>query len=286
MQRDDADIQAMVGQIKGQYQSPFDLQTVPSELVNIVTGLVASSDVEQSMSGESSINIDSEVLFRRFLADANSRDVKLETVVQHELAAIPPSMFHEDGSMRKTNMADLAKKLESHCEEQQLLPEKSTDGYVYNTAYIVDGMALLQALNVTLFKTFDDLAHVVLKKLNVCHHRYKSVSFVTLVVFDRYDKPISIKSAERSRRTGGDDAPTYVVSGPRVVPNYKRFMSNAANKTSLVEFISTYVAANAPTILPEDTSIVLAGRCIDGRTVQMITNAGVEELPRLFSSQE
>jgi hypothetical protein len=51
MQRDKADVQAMVGQIKGHYQSPFDLQTVPSELVNIVTGLVASSDVEQYMSG-------------------------------------------------------------------------------------------------------------------------------------------------------------------------------------------------------------------------------------------
>jgi hypothetical protein len=156
---------------------------------------------------------------------------------------------------------------------------------VYNTAYIVDGMALLQALNVSLFNTFDYLAHVVLKKLTACHHRDKSVSSVTLV-FDRYDKPNSIKSAKRSCRTGGDDAPTYVVSRPRVVPNYKWFMSNAAKKTSLVEFISTYVASNAPTILPEYTYIVLAGGCSDGRTVQMITNAGVEELPRLFSSQE
>jgi hypothetical protein len=219
----------MVGQIKGQYQSPFDLQTVSYELVNIVTGRVASSDVEQSLSGfldageaqqykfvterlseghtrsfwdtmprlktktfrdmkktasagESSINSNSEVLFRFLLAVANSRDVKMKTVPRHELAAIPPSMFHEDKSMRKTNMADLAKKLESHCEEQQLLPEKITDGSVYNMAYIVDGMAL----NVSLFKTIDDLAHVVLKKLTACHHRDKSVSSVTIVV-DRYD---------------------------------------------------------------------------------------------------
>ena len=58
--------------------------------------------------------IDSEVLFRRLLGVSKSRDVDMRKVLQYELAAIPPALFHGDGTMRKTNKADLAKKLESN----------------------------------------------------------------------------------------------------------------------------------------------------------------------------
>jgi hypothetical protein len=114
-QRDEADEQAMVDQIKVQCQN---LQTVTSELINIGTGLVASSDVEQSLSGfpdagEAQLSITmfaidnikivikytqfwGYVLFRCLLAAAN-RDVKLETAMHHELSAIPMSIFHEGG---------------------------------------------------------------------------------------------------------------------------------------------------------------------------------------------
>ena len=43
----------------------------------------------------------------------------METVMSHELAAVPPSLFYDDGSMRKTTKADLAKKLEAVVEESQ-----------------------------------------------------------------------------------------------------------------------------------------------------------------------
>ena len=36
----------------------------------------------------------------------------METVMSHELAAVPPSLFYDDGSISKTTKADLAKKLE------------------------------------------------------------------------------------------------------------------------------------------------------------------------------
>ena len=52
--------------------------------------------------------IDSEVLSRRLLGVSKSRDVDLRKVLQYELAAVPPALFHGDGTMRKTNKADLA----------------------------------------------------------------------------------------------------------------------------------------------------------------------------------
>ena len=65
--------------------------------------------------------MDSEVLFRRLLAVSKQRDVNLEQVLSHELAPVPPSLFNDEGTMRKTTKADLANKLESNCDEIQVL---------------------------------------------------------------------------------------------------------------------------------------------------------------------
>ena len=44
--------------------------------------------------------IDTEVLFRRLLAVSKNRDVDMRIVLEYELAAVPPSMFHDDGPAR------------------------------------------------------------------------------------------------------------------------------------------------------------------------------------------
>ena len=45
--------------------------------------------------------VDSEVLFRRLLVVSKQREVNLEDVLTHELSAISPLLFHDDGTMRK-----------------------------------------------------------------------------------------------------------------------------------------------------------------------------------------
>ena len=106
------------------------------------------------------VHMDSDVLFRRLLAVSKQREVSMETVMSHELAAVPPSLFYDDGSMRKTTKADLAKKLEAVVEETQQLPNVEEP-----SAYIIDGMALLQSLNDSTFQTFNDLGECVWKKI-------------------------------------------------------------------------------------------------------------------------
>ena len=49
------------------------------------------------------ITMNTEVLFRRLLAVSQNREVDLKKVLAFELAAVPPSMFHDDGALRKTN---------------------------------------------------------------------------------------------------------------------------------------------------------------------------------------
>ena len=64
--------------------------------------------------------------------------------------------------MRKTAKSNLAKKLESMCSEVDELPETDTSE---NAAYIIDGMAMLQALNDSLFKSVDDITQLLIKRV-------------------------------------------------------------------------------------------------------------------------
>ena len=106
--------------------------------------------------------IDSEVLFQRLLGVSKSRDVDLRKVLQYELAAVPPALLHGDGTMRKTNKTDLAKKLESNCPD--ILTELPHIPTSTSSAYITDGMAVVQSLNENHFRMFKDLAEVVQKR--------------------------------------------------------------------------------------------------------------------------
>lgn len=226
------------------------------------------------------IMVDSEVLFRRLLAVSKQRDVSLEQVLTHELAPVPPSLFNDDGTMRKTSKAELAKKLESNCEEYQILP----DSELHDTAYIIDGIALLQALDETRFETFDDLALSVLRKTQTLLNGNMGVISVTLI-FDIY-YCASIKQMERQRRVGDETTPNYVINGSRKVPNYRKFMKNTTNKAALVEFLCIFITLRAPHLLLEHQSITLAGGFQDGQIVKVVKKTGITDIPELFSTQE
>ena len=138
--------------------------------------------------------MNSEVLFRRLLAVSKQRDVNLELVLSHELTPVPPSLFNDDGTMRKTTKADLANTLEPNFDEFQVLAVSNDN----HTAYIIDGMVLLQALDESKFDTFNDLGHVVMQIMQSLLTSYLGETSVSLV-FDRYDCEISINQAAGTR---------------------------------------------------------------------------------------
>ncbi len=51
MKKDASDVGKIIDASVGQYQTPFDLETVPTSLINIVTGQVATQEVEKSLTG-------------------------------------------------------------------------------------------------------------------------------------------------------------------------------------------------------------------------------------------
>ena len=128
------------------------------------------------------------------------------------------SLFTDDGTMRKTTKTDLAKKLEYNCDEIQVLVVSHDN----HTAYIIDGIALLQALDESKFDAFNDLGLVVMQRIQSLLTSYLEVTSVTLV-FDRYDCETSFKQLELDCRTDRDTTPTYVIFGRRRFPNYRKF---------------------------------------------------------------
>ncbi|KAG1673350.1 hypothetical protein GQR58_015613 [Nymphon striatum] len=179
MQQDRKDATNIKEFIQSRCQNPFDLDNIPSTLVNITTGQVATPEVEKSLIGatekcqkatdelfaeridkrssgsfwdplprcpvvtfsskkkalsydkDRKLIIDTEILFRRLLSVSKNCEVDMRSVLSFELAAVPPSLFHDDGSMRKTTKAELTKKLEESCtnvitELPEILPSCSS----------------------------------------------------------------------------------------------------------------------------------------------------------------
>ena len=228
--------------------------------------------------------LETEVLFRRLLGVSKNRNIDMKMVLTYELAAVPPSLFHDDGMMRKTNKADLAEKLESFCSE---IFDLAQDTHA-PTAYIIDGMAMLQALNADHFKTFNDLAEIILKRLIRILRSPTFQAEIVTMVFDRYDSKNSIKTDERQRRGSAipQNMSTHHIIGSRTVPHYRQYLKVVSNKADLVLFVSNYILDKARNRLPEGTSIVMAGGFRDAETVIKVTAAGQERMEELFSTHE
>ena len=95
-----------------------------------------------------------------------------------------------------------------------------------STAYVIDGMALLQGMNERSFVTFDDLWQQVLHCLSRIFDDNIGVEVIA-VVFDRYDNPQSIKQLERLCR-GDEKGPSYTITSSRAVPNFRQLCANPA----------------------------------------------------------
>lgn len=102
----------------------------------------------------------SEVLFHRLVAVLQTLDIDLKNTVFHrELAALPPTLFIDDGSMRKATKADLAKMIEAVCDKIHVLSDLSVEEK--DTTHITDGLAMVQSLNETLLATCEVLSGYV-----------------------------------------------------------------------------------------------------------------------------
>ena len=80
----------------------------------------------------SDVTISSELIFRRALTLSNTEEVSMKCVLTQPVTSVPTSLFHEDGSMRKTTKAELIHKLEENRPDVKLLSKHEVSSTIYN----------------------------------------------------------------------------------------------------------------------------------------------------------
>ena len=110
----------------------------------------------------------------------------IDNILSHPVGPIPVSMFHEDGTMRKSCKSDVEKQFEN--EDSPVLSLPDFDPSL--TTYIGDGMALVQCMDAKKHRTFGDLDTDYCRQLTSCFAKAHTVADI----FDRYDVKNSIKS--------------------------------------------------------------------------------------------
>ena len=172
-------------------------------------------------------------LFSRLVVVMKDRQVDLKEILTFSLGPVSYPLASAEGSMAKTNKASLLAAIESEMESKHLvLP----DSHPQSTALMVDGMALLQSIQVSRIPaTFGALSSMILKQLAslASHHQASRVDFVT----DQYP-PISIKNCERERRASSGHEILKIYSASQATPKqWKKFLSHGQNKEALTRFL-------------------------------------------------
>ena len=128
---------------------------------------------------------------------ARNRDINMKELLSYELSAVPYSLAHNDGIMRKTSKSVLLGMIEDYVvDTPSSLPTQHDSSS--STAYIIDAMALIRMIKIARgTATFGDLAaqYYAYHASKFARNRCNRVD----VVFDRYES-ISIKSAEHQKR--------------------------------------------------------------------------------------
>ena len=164
-------------------------------------------------------------LFARMALLGQFRKIDLKTVFMHPLSPIPWSLADAYGLLRKTDKAQLFKKLDKNVPVSERYPT--------NVSNIYDGMAILQKLKLPAGATFRLVAVKVFSAVT------SNTSRRIDIVFDTYSD-ISIKNTERSKRSVCSESVKYknILPG-HPIKSWSKLLTVSSNKTELVKFLVT-----------------------------------------------
>lgn len=185
-------------------------------------------------------------LFARMTVVCQSRpEINVrEAVGIHEFNVVPRSLFAADGSMlycsAKSALMPLLEKEATSSDTNRT----TEDGNAHQKVDIVDGMALLQALdkNPTITNCAE-LADHFTEKLFQKHDNCVELH----LIFDRYDVPLSLKTATRVRRQGDQQPIAYHIIDTTLITkvSMKRLLSHTNTKRDLTSYLSAKVLRRA-----------------------------------------
>lgn len=180
-----------------------------------------------SIQGRSTILKADRSLFGRMMIIGQSRKIEVRELLHHSLGPLPWSLATPEGFPRKTNKAALATYLQKDVQLADRIPP--------NSATIVDGMSLVQKLNVGSNQT--TFGHVASSLLSMVLHAGSQSSRID-VVFDVY-RENSIKNAERTIRGEEQGVQFANITASQLIRQWRKFLSQLNNKTNLIRFLVT-----------------------------------------------
>ncbi len=169
---------------------------------------------------------DTEHIYTRVIGLQQSRNLDIKEVLQHELAAVPPALFDENGDMRSQAKSILKTKLQVEVSNRHTnLPD----------AIIIDGCALFWVVHWPVNGTVEDYIKNFMGTLN-----YYIKKCCVHLIFDRYP-PTSIKGATRSNRAGKNASRKHSLMLHTPLPAQKVVLNVTYNKTQLINLIQQYL---------------------------------------------
>ena len=199
-------------------------------------------------------------LFGHIIVVAQTRKLEMKQVLSYPLGPIPWAIANADGSLRKTDKAKFMNDIAENVPVAEAFTEKS--------ACIIDGMSIVQKVEGNQ-KTFGDIAKTVLKRIL----REGDKSDRVDVVFDVHREG-SIKDAERVNRGSGSGVKFRSLAARHKIKQWRSFLSEAQNKTMLIEFIAEEWKANeSKTMIGKKALFVTCGQkcwCIGKMGVSLV----------------
>ena len=135
----------------------------------------------------------------------------------------PNSLATSNGLPRKTNKAQLGREFGKLVQPTVVVPSSS--------AYLIDGMSLIQKLQVY-HLTFGEIAEMALSR----DLRDGEGSIRIDVVFDVY-RDLSIKSVKGRLKSEGDSITFKNLSSGQKVKQFRSFLQNGQNRTRIIKFV-------------------------------------------------
>ena len=146
----------------------------PMEKMNIKTFASFSKKAKVKSLDEKLVTVSTDrKLFGWLLIVSQSRDINLREVLKYKLDSVPCALAHPDGSLRKTTKSVF----QGILEEQVQVQTRLTLDYRTSTAYVIDGMAVVQIMKKAAGSaTFKELANKYFQVItahlgnNGCNH--------------------------------------------------------------------------------------------------------------------
>ena len=194
----------------------------PIKKMKLKTFTNMAKSVKRKVRGKEVILQADRNLMARLVVIGRYRNLDLQHLLTYSLGPLPLSMATAQGCLVKTNKATLL-----HALEQQSEEKPNNDRPAGCVHIIVDGMALIQQINIKRLPgepTFLSLAHYILNRIvsTATSTKSSTIHFVT----DTYRKML-IKNAERAKRAAaadGADRVTWVYGQQLPLHHWKKFL--------------------------------------------------------------